>query len=346
MQALVYHGPKQKSWDDRAGADAPGPDRRDRPDRHDDDLRNRPAHPQGRRARGHPRDDPRPRGRRDDLGARQRRHRLRGRRPHPDLVHHVMRSLSVLQAGSLRPVHGRRRLDPRPPDRRRAGRVRAHPVRRHLRVQDPGGTHRRAGPVPRGHPPDGVRGRDPERPGQAGRRRRDRRRRPDRARRRLDREAVHARDHRRPRRRRRAARAREGVRRGRDDQQRHRRRRCEDHGADRGSRRRRCDRGGRRSGDVRALLRDRELRRHRRERRRARQPGDAAPGEALDQGRHDHDGARRHVHDADAAQADRTGTARRNAVHDAPVQVERGDRGVRRVRRSCRDERPQGRARR
>ena len=35
-----------------------------------------------------------------------------------------------------------------------------------------------------------------------------------------------------------------------------------------------------------------------------------------------------------------------NAVHDAPVQAGRGDRGLRRLRRSCRDERPQGRPRR
>ena len=46
---------------------------------------------------------------------------------------------AVLQAGPLRPVHGRRRLDLRPPDRRRAGRVRAGPVRRHLRYKIPEG---------------------------------------------------------------------------------------------------------------------------------------------------------------------------------------------------------------
>ena len=41
----------------------PAADRRDRSHRHDDDLRDGPAHPQGRRPRGHRRPHPRPRGR-------------------------------------------------------------------------------------------------------------------------------------------------------------------------------------------------------------------------------------------------------------------------------------------
>ena len=60
---------------------------------------------------------------------------LAGGRPRARLVHHLVRALPLLQGGPLRPLHGRRRLDLRPPDRRPPGRVRAGAVRRHLRLQ-------------------------------------------------------------------------------------------------------------------------------------------------------------------------------------------------------------------
>ena len=60
-------------------------------------------------------------------------------------------------------------------------------------------------------------------------------------------------------------------------------------------RRRRGDRGGRRPGDVRALHRADPARRPRRQRRRPRPSGDAAPRDALDPRRDDHDRPRRHV---------------------------------------------------
>ena len=47
----------------------------------------------------------------------------------------LVRPLPVLPRGPLRPVHRRRRLDPRSPDRRPAGRARTRAVRRHLRAQ-------------------------------------------------------------------------------------------------------------------------------------------------------------------------------------------------------------------
>ena len=62
------------------------------------------------------------------------------------------------------------------------------------------------------------------------------------------------------------------------------------------------------------------------------QPGDAAPGEALDQGRHDHDGSRRHVDDAAAARADRERTDRPDPVRDAPLRAR--PKRKRRTRRS------------
>ena len=67
---------------------------------------------------------------------RRRREEREGRRPRPRVVHHGVRRVPVLPRRPLRPVPRRRRLDPRPPDRRHAGRVRARPVRRHLDVPD------------------------------------------------------------------------------------------------------------------------------------------------------------------------------------------------------------------
>ena len=138
MKGLVYHGPGQKSWDTVPDPTHRGADGHRRPHRLVDDLRHRPAHPQGRRPdvpAGH---DPRPRSRRHDRREGQRRDDPRGRRPRSRLVHHVVRPLPVLQGAPLRPVHRRRRLDLRPPDQRPPGRVRARAVRRHVRLQDPG----------------------------------------------------------------------------------------------------------------------------------------------------------------------------------------------------------------
>ena len=52
MKALVFHGPGQSAWQDVPDPDIEDADRRDRPRRRRHHLRHRPAHPQGRRARG------------------------------------------------------------------------------------------------------------------------------------------------------------------------------------------------------------------------------------------------------------------------------------------------------
>ena len=192
MKALVYHGPGQKVWET-----VPDPVIQEPTDvivRIDSsticgtDLHILKGDVPG----GEARHDPRPRGGRDDHRARLGRHDARRRRPRARLLHHVMRPLQLLPRGPLWPVHRRRRLDLRPPDRRPAGRVRPRSVRGHVRLQDPGGADRRAGAVPGGHPSDRIRGRGPERPGRAGRHGRGRRRRPDRARDDHDRAAAHA----------------------------------------------------------------------------------------------------------------------------------------------------------
>ena len=54
----------------------------------------------------------------------------------------VVRPLPLLQGAPLRPVHRRRRLDLRPPDRRPPGRVRPRAVRRHVGVQGSGRSSR------------------------------------------------------------------------------------------------------------------------------------------------------------------------------------------------------------
>ena len=208
---------------DRARPGDSGADGRDRPHRLFHDLRHRPAHPQGRRARGEAGDDPRPRGGRNDHRARLGGYDTRRRRPRPGLLHQRLRPLQLLPRGPLRSVHRRRRLDLRPPDRRPPGRVRPRPVRGYLRLQDPGGVDGRAGALPGGHPSDRIRGRSPERQGGAGRHDRGRRRRPDRPRHDHDRPPAHAGEDHRDRPRRRKARPRARLRRGRGDQQRRRR---------------------------------------------------------------------------------------------------------------------------
>ena len=203
----------------RARPDHPGADGRDRADRLLDDLRHRPPHPQGRRAGGEAGHDPRPRGRRHGRRDRKRRDHARAGRPRARLLHHVLRAVPLLQGRPLRALHRRRRLDLRPPHRRAAGRVRARAVRRHLGLQGAGRAHRRAGALPRRHPPDRVRGRRPQRARRAGRHGRDRRRRPDRARGDHDRAAPLAGPHRRDRPRFVAAREGARVRCGRGDRQ-------------------------------------------------------------------------------------------------------------------------------
>ena len=78
MKALVYHGPGQ-----RAGTPFPirhhRPHRRHRADRHLHDLRQRSAHPQGRRPRDHSGHRPGPRGGRHRRGRRRRRDQGRRR---------------------------------------------------------------------------------------------------------------------------------------------------------------------------------------------------------------------------------------------------------------------------
>ena len=68
---------------------------------------------------------------------------VKRRRPGPRLVHHRLRDLPVLPRGPLRPVPRRRRLDPRPQDRRHPGRVRPGAVRRHLDLPGPRRRRRR-----------------------------------------------------------------------------------------------------------------------------------------------------------------------------------------------------------
>ena len=74
-------------------------------------------------------------------------------------------------------------------------------------------------------------------------------------------------------------------------------------------------------------------RRARREHRRSRQAGDAAPGEAVDPRRHDHDGAGRHVQHPAAHAACRERAAGPVAVRDPPVPARRHDGRLRHVRR-------------
>ena len=137
MRALVYHGPGPQGLGRSPQADDRRRHRRDRARRRGHDLRHRPAHPQGRRPRGDRRTDPRPRGGRHRRGGRRRREEREGRRPGARLVHHRVRRVPVLPRGPLRPVPRRRRLDPRPPDRRHPGRVRAGAVRRHVDLPGP-----------------------------------------------------------------------------------------------------------------------------------------------------------------------------------------------------------------
>ena len=246
---------------------------------------------------------PRPRGGRHRRGGRPRRQHAStaGDRVLVSCIT-LVRALPVLPRGPLRAMPRRRRLDPRPPDRRHPGRVRARAVRRQLRLHGPRRAHRRAGAVARRHPADRLRGRRPQRrvrPGDvvavvgAG---------PIGLAAILDarlfspstssRSTSPTAASRRP-----SAFGADVV-----GQQRHARtpspRSCEltdGLGADVA-----IEAVGV-PDDIRARADAGPPGRARRERRRARQAGDAAPRDALDQRRHDHDGARRHVLDAAAA---------------------------------------------
>ncbi len=191
MKALVYHGPGLRGWDS-----VPDPTIIDPTDivvRIDllHDLRHRPAHPQGRRARDRRRarcSDTRPWARWQEVGA-ERRHTSKSATACCLSCVSAVRALPLLPGEPLRPVPRRRRLDLRAHDRRPPGRVRARAVRRQLHLQGARRADRRAGPVPGRHPPDRLRGRRAQRHGRAGRHRRDRRRRADRPGRDPDREA-------------------------------------------------------------------------------------------------------------------------------------------------------------
>ena len=70
----------------------------------------------------------------------------------------------------------------------------------------------------------------------------------------------------------------------------------------------------------------------------------APPREAVDPRRDDHDGSGRHQHDADTAQADRRRTSRPDRIRHTPVRTRRHRGGLRRLRCSRRDARPESRA--
>ena len=132
----------------------------------------------------------------------------------------VVRALPLLQGGPLRPLHGWRRLDLRPHDRRPTGGDGTCSVRRHLGLQGAGGTDAGGRDLPRGHPAHRLRGRRVERRHPARRHRRRCRCRPDRARDDHDGEALHAEQDHRDRPRRGTARESARVRCRRGDQQR------------------------------------------------------------------------------------------------------------------------------
>ena len=163
MKALVYHGPQQKAWED-----VPEPVLRDDTDaivRVDTvticgtDLHilkgDVPTVTEGR-ILGHEAV-----GTID--GGRHGREEPPGRRPRAGVLHHRLRRLPVLPGGPLRAVPRRRRLDPRPPDRRHPGRAGPGAVRRHLDVPRPRRRVRRGAPDARRHPPHRLRGRRPQR---------------------------------------------------------------------------------------------------------------------------------------------------------------------------------------
>ena len=226
MCAVVYHGPGKKAWEEVA--DPVIIDDTDAIVRVDavDDLRHRPAHPQGRRPRGDRRPHPRPRGGRHRRGGRRRRQERQGRRPGAGLVHHRVRRLPVLPRGhatasasaAAAGSSATRSTAPRPS----TSGCRS-PTRRPTRC--PAGVSDEAAADAGRHPAHRLRGRRAQRPGPARRRRRRRRRRPDRPGRDHGRPAVQPEPHRRHRPGRQPARGGQAVRRRRHRQQRPRGRR-------------------------------------------------------------------------------------------------------------------------
>ena len=139
MNALVYHGPGKRAWEE-----VPDPvivEPTDAIVRIDvaticgTDLHIL----KGDVPEATPGHDPRPRGGRHGRRGRLGSHDDGAGRPGTRVVHHVVWTLQILQGGSLRALHRRRRLDLRPHDRRPAGGAGPRPVRRHLGLQGAGG---------------------------------------------------------------------------------------------------------------------------------------------------------------------------------------------------------------
>ena len=179
MRALVYHGPGQKAWEE-----VPKPVSSTTPMPSSGSTPSRSAAPtctsSKAMSRGHRRADPRSRGRRHRRDGRRRGQDREGRGPGAGVVHHRLRRVPVLPRRSVRPVPRRRRLDPRPHDRRHPGRVRPRAVRRHLHLPGSRRRHRRGAPHARRHPAHRLRGRRAQRRVETGRRGRRRRRGADR----------------------------------------------------------------------------------------------------------------------------------------------------------------------
>jgi alcohol dehydrogenase len=108
MKALVYHGPGRRSWEDK-----PRPAIREATDAlvriTTATICGTDLHiPEGRRADRQRRAHPRPRGHRRRRGDGRRRGGLRARRPRPDLVHHLLRQVRLLQEGDVLALPERR----------------------------------------------------------------------------------------------------------------------------------------------------------------------------------------------------------------------------------------------
>ena len=180
MKALVYHGPGSKSWEDvpkpEIGTDTDAIVRVDAVTICGTDLHiSRAMYPSVTTGRilGHEAV-----GTVEEVGAGVK--QVNRRRPRAGLLHLRVRRMPLLPRRPLRTVPGRRRLDPRPPDRRDAGRVRARPVRRHLDLPAPDGVSDEALLMLADILPTGYEVRRAERSCPARRRRRRGRRRPDR----------------------------------------------------------------------------------------------------------------------------------------------------------------------
>ena len=346
MKALVYHGPAQKAWELVADPTIETPTDAIVRITQLDDLRHRPAHPQGRRPRGDARYDPRPRGCR-----RRRRHRKRshnpGRgRPRARLLHQLLRTLPLLQGSPLWPLHGGGgwilghttdgvqaelaripfadtslyKVPEQLSDEQVLFLADILPTAYEVGVLNgnvtPGDTVAIVGAGPIGlaailaaklYTPGRIVAIDLE-----------------------------------------PARLIQATRFGADA--------TIDNGREDAIARMLELTNGLGADvaieavgvpvNVRALHRARPPRRPDRERRRPRPPGHAPSREALDQGRHDHHRARRHQHHAEAAAADRRRQTRPDPVRDAPLRARRDRRGLRGVRQRRSKRRAQGRAQR